>query len=170
MRGPKQITASAILFTLCGILVIQSVRSYFYCDEIQGQLSSHLSFALTSWRGRVIPVLMTFSRDSHQVVWSASSHHYEPSWQPATATNIRGWLPAFVGQFMGWKTYGLIVPYWLLAVIVGTLAIALRLGWPPKFTLLGLLLAMTLLAIELSMTVALDHSYVSPSDSSASQP
>jgi hypothetical protein len=43
---------------------------------------------------------------------------------------------------------------------------ALRLGSPPKFTLRGLLLAMTLLAIELSMTVTLDHSYVSP----ASQP
>jgi hypothetical protein len=166
MSGPRQITASVILFTLCAILVIQSVRSDFYCDEIQGRLTSHYSFALTSWRGRIIPNLMTFAGNSHQVVLSASSRRYDPSWQPATAWNIRGWFPAFVGQFMGWKTYGLIVPYWLLAVIAGTLAMALRLGWPPKFTLRGLLLAMTLLAIELSMTVTLDHSYVSP----ASQP
>jgi hypothetical protein len=157
MRRHHRTSASAILFAACAILAVQSVRSYFWCDEVQGHLTGRQSFALTFWRGRITLVLLAATGE--QVPWSASSTRYHPSWQPATATGIRGWLPAFVSNSSGWTTFGVIVPYWLLVLATGALVMISRLGWPPRFTLRSLLIASTFLAIELTMTVTLDHSY-----------
>jgi hypothetical protein len=54
----------------------------------------------------------------------------------------------------------LILPFWFLVIVSGSLAMFCQLRWPPRFTLRSLFVAMTFLAVVLGMIVWLDRAWI----------
>ena len=53
-----------------------------------------------------------------------------------------------------------VVPYWFLVLTSGSLAMLLRLRWPPQFTLRSLFIVTTFLAVVLGMIAWLDRAWI----------
>jgi hypothetical protein len=49
-----------------------------------------------------------------------------------------------------------IIPYWFLILLTGVLAAAPRFRWPPRFSMRGLFIAMTLASMLLGLVAVLD--------------
>jgi hypothetical protein len=58
------------------------------------------------------------------------------------------------------RGYLLIVPYWFLLLVSGSLAVILRTKRPWRFTLRSLFVLTTFLAVVLGMIAWLDHSWI----------
>jgi hypothetical protein len=53
-----------------------------------------------------------------------------------------------------------IFPHWFVTLVIGSLAILLRIRWSPRFTLRSLFVATTLLAVVLGMITWLDRGWI----------
>ena len=53
-----------------------------------------------------------------------------------------------------------VIPFWFLVLVTGSLAMALRLHWPPRFTLRSLFIVTTFLAVVLGMIAWLDRAWI----------
>jgi hypothetical protein len=54
----------------------------------------------------------------------------------------------------------LMLPYWFLVLVSGSLAMAFQLRWPPRFTIRSLFVATTFFAVVLGMIAWLDRAWI----------
>jgi hypothetical protein len=156
--------ASIACLVACVALMFMAMRSNYYCDEVQGSLTSRRSFVITSWRSRLVlsspslPKLKgTTARTDYTTPWSISSHHYDSQWQPFYLHDNRSIVPSLASVGI-WSM--LFLPHWFLVLVSGSLAMAFQLRWPPRFNLRRMFVVTTFLALVLGMIAWLDRSWI----------
>jgi hypothetical protein len=140
------------------------VRSYLYGDIINGKLCSTQGFGINSEQGRVALAWVTSSirlgplswnyRAIRLSTWLAMTKDFEP--EPFSPPHSFGFKSNFWPDW--WRV---VVPYWFLVTSCGTLALILRMRWPPwRFTLRSLFTSTTFLAVVLGMIAWLDRAWI----------
>ena len=146
--------ASIVCLVLCVALMGIWVRSY---DLRTRLLATTRSINIGSVQGR----LMLIPSENGEWWWEAVGNHTSDppdsahlSFPPGTS-NLFGFYAC-----PSWKKSALIVPYWFLVLTSGSLAMALRMRWPPQFALRSLFIATTFLAIVLGMVAWLEWAWI----------
>jgi hypothetical protein len=137
------------------------VRSYYSIDSLRGRFTARQLFIFTSMEGRLEsfnwPLDTAKLRDSASKDWrwSVSS---EPFTHQRAFVNTSNWTK--LGFNCG--SAFVLLPYWLLVLTSGSLAMIfqLRLEWHFRFTLRSLFVVTTFLAVVLGMIAWLDRTWI----------
>lgn len=158
---PRRVTiASAMCVFLCGALAGMWVRSYQRWDEVSGRLGSRVVISVESIEGRTILI--------------ASRPVVDAGWRPAIDSRSTERSTRFPEQYVGddcvsrlglqadfWSMgSALVLPYWLLTLGSGWLAMVFGFGWPQWFDRRGVCAAIAFAAIVLGMSARLDGSWI----------
>jgi hypothetical protein len=158
--------ASIVCLVACVVLVGMWVRSYQTLDdELHGLLPHDEGFLVYSTQGELVlykgPVDSNGSPITNHWPWvviggpSGSWFDFENTSQLQTVSNQFGF-----GSSFSWAGSCLHLPYWLLVLTSGSMAMAFQLRWPPRFTLRDLFIATTFLAGVLGMIAWLDRAWI----------
>ncbi len=182
MRRKIQIAASVCCFAVCAALVALWVRSYYCADRILGTLWGPQQFVVGAKQGRLTGVLFDWPRTplctpgvfSYAVGDELSfpigdARQYDaalgfgllrqPQYMVGRSTfetptggtiYISG---ASSATLEGW---GVSVPFWFLVLSTGGMGIALSRERPWRFSIRGLFIAVTVIAVVLGLVVAVD--------------
>jgi hypothetical protein len=166
--------ASIVCLILCVALMGMWVRSYSRSDHLSGRISETRMFVVVLESGRTLWRL----ESGHTLgrYESPTRNEPRPDWAWTTSSYPIGSfeIPRVHG---GWSTrFGfvmksdaismqetissLVMPYWFLVLVSGSLAMLFQLRWPWRFTLRSLFIATTFLAIVLGLIAWLDHSWI----------
>jgi hypothetical protein len=162
--------ASIVCLVLCVALMGMWVRSYYRCDELRGRITNTRVFSVDSMKGQLYvletPIYLDNSPDTASDVWpwSVNSRTYDqeivftrPFAGPRVLHFKTRW--GFDGD-LSWTSSTGTLPYWFLVLASGSLAMAFRLKWPLRFTLRGLFLVTTFLAVVLGLIAWLDRAWI----------
>jgi hypothetical protein len=144
--------ASTVCLVLCVALMGMWARSYCARDVFRSRSMGERVFSLVSERGQV--------RLNESVQYSGPIGPIPPfdsSWDVARQGY---WDVCGVQAMFSWTAIGVVLPYWLIGLASGALAMALRMRWPIQFTLRSLFIATTFLAIVLGMIAWLDRAWI----------
>jgi hypothetical protein len=160
------------------------IRSYHSADRLHGRFWERHSFLVASKEGRLIAVAFQSHGAPGWWKWETRSYpvndelsfpfgsvrQYESAlgfgWivQPAymvmrsTRTLQDGTqISLFGAAIASLNGSGLIVPYWFLVLMTAALAFTLKLKWPLRFSIRGLFVAVTMVAIVLGLVSVLDR-------------
>lgn len=136
-------------------LVAMWIRSYKISDLFFGRYSSEQTCMIVSKQGRVALIRFQYV---NRPAWGGSSETVN-----SEASFPRGSMRKYE-RFMGFGNIltralpgtGVVLPYWFLVLLTGALATAPRLRWPPRFSMRGLLIAMTFASVLLGFVAVLD--------------
>jgi hypothetical protein len=137
-----RIAFSIMSGSLCVLLIVLWVRSYYRVDVYRIQTSTSISFVWYSWRG----TLHGFFWEGVVPNFSASTHRLDDNIRdqpPTPSLNILEIKPR--------PPYRL--PYWLPIVVLVSFISSIWIPWSNRFSLRTLLIAMTLVAILLGAIV-----------------
>jgi hypothetical protein len=158
---PRRVTiASAMCVFLCGALAGMWVRSYQRWDEVSGRLGSRVAISVESIEGPTILI--------------ASRPVVDAGWRPAIDSRSIERSTRFPEQYVGddcvsrlglqadfWSMgSALVLPYWLLTLGSGWLAMVFGFGWPQWFDRRGVCAAIAFAAIVLEMSARLDGLWI----------
>jgi hypothetical protein len=140
------------------------VRSYHVLDETHGYISEFHVYQIESDSGRMAFVeARSKNTESDHLAWKALGNR-EKNIVPAMANSTVRRALLTPGAGVGWEFYPsgseIILPFWLLVLTSGSLAMILQLRWPWRFTLRHLFIVTTFLAIVLGMIACLDRSWI----------
>jgi hypothetical protein len=162
--------ASIVCLVLCVALMALWVRSYDYQDTLTVGITGTQTVALGSVPGRVLFDQWFAYAPHERRGWSIESEPVNATWtKPFPITGplplmARGTRFGFTVLNMGLGPLGtghsLMLPFWFLVFISGSLAMAFQLRWPWRFTLRSLFIATTFLAVVLGMIAWLDRSWI----------
>ncbi len=173
---------SVLCLAACVALLILWVRSYYAADRIAGTLRGSQRFLLAAKQGRLVGVAFDCPPE---LLWSAGISSFPVGdelsfpigdarqYDAALGFGVRRGPQYMVGRSTfetptggtiyisgassatldGW---GLSVPFWFLVLTTGALGVALRRERPWQFSIRGLLIAVTVIAIVLGLVVAVD--------------
>jgi hypothetical protein len=141
--------ASIVCLVLCVALMGMWVRSYCARDEFRSRSMGERVFSLVSGRRQV--------RLNESVQYNVPPFPIDSSWDAAQQGY---WDVCGVQAMFSWTAIGVVLPYWLIVLASGALAMALRPRWPPRFTLRSLFIATTFLAVVLGMIAWLDRAWI----------
>ena len=176
-------TASVVCFAAGVVLIALWVRSYYEADRIHGRFGDR-SFIIASKQGRVTGVgfrwrgapswwqwgLHTYAVDDEMSFPVGSVRQYESAWgfgamtdpmymvTRSTFETPEGATILISGAAVAtlWGS-AVIVPFWLLVLLAAVLGVGLRLERPWRYTMRGLLLAVTFFAILFGLIAGLDN-------------
>src|SRR5262245_33667656 len=180
MRRRIQIAASVCCLAACVVLIAVWVRSYFRADRVLGTLWGQQQFVVAAKQGRLVGVLFDWPREPLCVpgVFSyavgdelsfpiGDARQYDsalgfgvlrqPQYMVGRSTfetptggtiYISG---ASSATLEGW---GVSVPFWLLVLSTGAIGVALFRERPWRFSIRGLFIAVTVIAVVLGVVVA----------------
>jgi hypothetical protein len=162
--------ASIVCLVLCVALMGMWVRSYYYQDTLTAGITGTQTFAVGSIPGRVLFDQWSAYAPHERPGWTMDSEAADESWNAphpttgprrllARATSI-GITVVDMGQGPLGTAHSLMLPFWLLVLVSGTLAMAFQLRWPPRFTLRSLFIATTFLAVVPGMIAWLDRAWI----------
>jgi hypothetical protein len=136
-----RIAWSVVCGIACVSLIALWVRSYWWCDIIEGPLTRSSGFRLASQSGDV----SCSKYPGSKAEWAKRSIEMD------VIRSRLGWNPS--GFYWSWELGPIIqIPHWFLLGIIATLAV---LPWRPcRFSLRTLLIATTLVASVLGLVVA----------------
>jgi hypothetical protein len=149
--------ASIVCLIACVVLMSLWVRSYYWLDEIGGHFTNRQFFVVRSEPSRLLIVVIEGPSDSP---WSMDSRKYGADFQPDRPAPSVEWDPIVMNHFFLSKSWAPSFSYWLLVLTTGSLAMAFRLRRPWRFTLRGLFVVTTFLAIALGMIAWLDRAWI----------
>jgi hypothetical protein len=166
---------SVICLVACVAFMALWVRSYRMWYELPGRYSATRAFQIVWEDGRLM--LFEFPVDSYseklllQVPkpWPWTEGGQPIGLQTESGPPVRFEAPPWtrgrltpLGFVMYVRRTGsfLMLPYWFLVLVSGSLAIVLRLRWPWRFTLRSLFIATTFLAVVLGMIAWLDRAWI----------
>jgi hypothetical protein len=152
--------ASVVCFVACVAIVALWVRSYQSWYEWRGRWADTRAFSAESIQGRLIvnefhlnPDTKWPSRLDGAPIGKSMKFpdlHLEP-----------GMLsPLGILTYFSETASAVIMPYWCLVLVSGSLAQILRMRWPWRFNLRGLFIATTFVAVVLGMMAWLDRSWI----------
>jgi hypothetical protein len=153
--------ASVVCLVACVALMGMWVRSCFRCDFVRGGLVSSYTVAISSIEGRF--VLEEWSANPSELRsgfsrWSMSSSQDCADRQSSIPEGLL--TPIGFTWRRSWSSLILVLPYYFLVLITGSLSMLLRMPWPLHFTLRSLFIATTFLAIVLGMSAWLDSMWI----------
>jgi hypothetical protein len=152
--------ASMIGFAVCVASTAMCLRSYFGWDQLRGHFSERMSFAVYTTPGRL--VFLEFGPSWPPWPWERTSG------PERDRAGFNAALSAHAPEkHIGWFTlrpsgssFTVVVPFWILVLASGTVAMLLRMEWPPRFTIRHLFIVSTFLAFVLGMVAYLDRLWV----------
>lgn len=173
----------SVMCVLAGVLlVVLWVQSYKTADRLHGRFWGRQSFVIASKQGRVtIIVFRSHAPDWWR--WETQSYPVDdelsfPLGNPRQYEKAVGfgWIdhPIYMvmrsvqtmpdgreNLVLGAATAtlqgaGPVVPYWFLVSSMAAFAAAARMRWPPRISMLGLLFAVTFIAVILTLVSLLD--------------
>jgi hypothetical protein len=154
--------ASIVCVVLCVVLMGMWVRSYCTVQKLNRHASTDRQFEAASIPGRLL--------FAHEVILCGTSGSLEsnarfPEIKPGLglfgAPSLGRPLESnlgFAGQLSPYVV--VMVPFWFLVLVSGSLAMLFQLRWPPHFSLRTLLIATTFLAVVLGMITWLDRAWI----------
>jgi hypothetical protein len=162
--------ASITCLVLCVALMGMWVRSYYYQDTVNAHITRIHLFVVGSIPGRVLFDHLSAPDPRERQGWSFRSELADQTW---IKSPITGALPLLArGTPFGFAAFdlapgplgetgtSLMMPFWFLVLATGSLAMLVRMQWPPQFTLRNLFIATTLLAVVLGMIAWLDRAWI----------
>ena len=163
---------SIVSLVLCVALMGMWVRSYFWLDSVGGLIFPNQFLGVQSVLGKLVFIQQPIdpNRGKQSVVsqgsgsadaskdspWFLSSMKYPVPQHPS------GWRRPFYLKLFPDSRANLLLEasIWFLVLISGSLAMALRMRWPPRFNLRSLFIATTFLAVVLGMMAWLDRAWI----------
>jgi hypothetical protein len=163
--------ASILCIVACVASMAMWVRSYRSKDEWRGNVVGDRKASIASSAGRIslneavrddAPSSWRqeweFENGSPQSRWKSPDDPLQPRQSRPMANPVRKVPTHFgIGGYFSWTDSQLKLPYWLLVLTCGSLAMIFQIRWPWHFTLRSLFIATTFLAIVLGMTACLDR-------------
>lgn len=140
---------SAMCLVACVLLVAMWVRSYWWVDGVNGQLTDNYAIAIGSMPGCIgVGVLLIPARPS-LASWTLTSIETNAWFDSARP------LGSFVPSPM-WGTFfadrsSVFTPYWFANLLCVAAASVPWVPWSQQFSLRALLLAMTLVSVALGL-------------------
>jgi hypothetical protein len=155
--------ASIVCLVACVALMGMWVRSYRAQDEFRALLWGNRVVIVDSLRGRThsIECLADESLLGRFWPWSIGGRPMmvdDGDKTPYSTPKLVNCLGFGATVAQKWISVGL--PFWFLVFSSGSLAVICRLRWPPQFTLRGLFIATTFLAVVLGMNAWLDRAWI----------
>jgi hypothetical protein len=159
--------ASVVCLALCVALIGMWVRSYYDWDALHGYFAFNHMIRMESRSGRFLLASQIYDsmdrvteeeREKGCVITHLPIANQNLFAFPRPVEWGNSW--GFWANYNSWTTPTLTVPYWFLVLILGAMAMACRLKWPPQFTLRSLFIATTFLAVVLGMIAWLDYSWI----------
>jgi hypothetical protein len=148
--------ASIVCLVLCVALMGLWVRSYASWDQLRGQLSAYYGFAIYTRPGRLVLVECGQAWQGWQWEVSRGPNRYRMDKDEVASPSANlGFAKSIARGFCNLQ-----IPFWFLAFTSGSLALLFRLRWPVRFTLRGLFIATTFLAVVLGMIAWLDRAWI----------
>jgi hypothetical protein len=160
---------SIVCLVMCVAFMGMWVRSYHWCDCLEGRVPGRREFYLESELGH----LRWRSVDDPMLKWwrirgESSREFPKPvGWREFGGFGFGTEAPSFrttgyvsPALYATLRTLRMECPYWFLVLTSSTLAMTCRLRWPPQFTLRQLFIATTFLAVVLGMIVWLDRAWI----------
>jgi hypothetical protein len=158
--------ASIVSLVACVALMGMWVRSYYAYDMLTGHFGDTEGIQISSRSGKVVSYLGAPNNGdlTASVIypWSVESYGIGELRAAALPSSPRGRLDRF-GFAEGTTSLGfalLIIPFWFVALLGGTLAMLFQLRWPLRFTLRSMFVFTTFLAIVLGMIAWLDRAWI----------
>jgi hypothetical protein len=167
--------ASIVCLVLCVALMGMWVLSYHVWSERTGRYMSRRAYQIATQEGRLFlfefpstdqddPLLLLFRG---QLVWPNGSQpmplqsEFGPpiKFSPPPWTRERLTPLGFVTYFRRTGSI-LMLPYWFLVLVTGSLAMLFKMRWPMRFHLRTLFIATTFLAVVLGMIAWLDRAWI----------
>jgi hypothetical protein len=147
IRPLLRIATSVVCLTVCGLLIVLWVRSYWWNDVVDILHSQYRVVGFSSQRGSM-----------HSYSGFNYGSDFARGWHAYSHRVIEAYLgpPHPLFELNVWQ-YGIIVrlPHWLLATVCGVVAIAPWVRWGWRFSLRTLLIGVSLLTVVLGLIVAL---------------
>jgi hypothetical protein len=142
IRKALRLFASGLCGTLCVLLALLSVRSYWEADYLSVTVGRD-NVGVESRIGRLLPFYQKFGGSNER--WRLGTSVIDESF-PQTGHTPFSWhndLPSY---------FWLCIPHWFVAVVMGMLAAAPWLRWR-RFNIRALLIATTVFAIVMGVAV-----------------
>ena len=166
--------ASTVCLLACVALMGMWVRSYRSKDQWGGNVVGDRKVSIASSAGRIslsetVPddspsawrQEWEFENGSPESWWKSANNPLQPRQDRPTVKLIRKVPTHFgIGGYFSWIDAQLNLPYWLLVLTSGTLAMICQLRWPWRFNLRSLFMATTFLALVLGMSAWLDRAWI----------
>jgi hypothetical protein len=138
-------TFAVVASATCGIAALLLwIRTGYSCDTVFGPMPPGRGFVVTSRQGGLSVGFL------HQMVPDFGTHAMPPETVPQLP--YRGALGFYACNTA--DRFAIRSPYWFYILASGLLFGAITLKTPPRFSLLAMLVAMTLVAIVLAFVVA----------------
>jgi hypothetical protein len=141
--------ASIVCLVACVALMGMWVRSYSWSDRLWGRFTEAQVFSIGSQSGRLRWASMSLKDRTWS--WTIGSRPIE------SVRETEFWQ---FNEYHSGKNWFLVLPHWFAILVSGSLAMALRLRWPWRFTLRSLFIATTFLAVVLGMIAWVDRAWI----------
>ena len=149
--------ASIVCLVVCVALIGMWVRSYKSLDDLTVRFTHSHFIACISMPGRLLfDEAFLISDDSWN--WTLYSMPIDDSME--VPGGPRFWTSLGFGANTSSTNSLVMLPYWCLVLISGSLAMLCQLRWPLRFTLRNLFIATTFLAVVLGMIAWLDRASI----------
>lgn len=143
-----KITWSILSIGSCLLIVGLWLRSYRTIDGVTVPMTSSWSLELVSVKG-----LIGIGKSSTASSWSTMQMSFD-EWQTLMIlAGVQFPSSTWGGMVHEKNSTGLCVPYWMLLIVAGALAIAPWAGWRWRFSLRAMLIVMTLSALALGLLI-----------------
>jgi hypothetical protein len=180
-----RIAVTALCLTACVLLVALWVRSYWRADRLHWSFGGKRSFAVASNEGRFLLLGYETAGKPKPNDWKSGWYSHSTTDEQSFPSEViknnsrlgfdllhqpmyfvpdvtiqvpgkpAGWATSWNA---GWKQLNgsaVMVPYWFLILIGGTLTVSPWIHWSKRFSLRTLLIATTLVAVGLGLVVLL---------------
>lgn len=164
LRIAFSVLCCIVALLLCGLWV----RSYHDMEEWRGRLPGSYGFLFRSYSGQlttsgfsiVAGDVDAWPNDWHLITRRRPNRDDQivrvPPWSKKGVLEPWGFNDTWSSS-----SWVLMLPYWFLVAASGSLAIIFQTRWPPwRFTLRGLFVVTTFLAVLLGMVVCLDRAWI----------
>jgi hypothetical protein len=152
--------ASAVCLVACVALMGLWARSYYWMDEFGFNPLGVFWVGGGSAVGRVAIGELTDGEAGPAPSFIFSHRPVAALGREPAATFERWSTIAGLGIVNYADAFGIMMPYWFVVLVSGSLAMALRMRWPWRFNLRGLFIVMTFLAVVLGMIAWLDRAWI----------
>jgi hypothetical protein len=152
--------ASIVCLVLCVVLMGLWIRSCYSVDKLHGRFTARQVLIITSLQSRL--QLNEYALTSDKMRGQPSEYWPWSLRSRANTHEVKFFTSGFLSTLgFDWIGFSVLLPYWFLVLTSGLLAMIFRMRWPPwRFSLRGLFIATTFLAVVLGMIIWLDRSWI----------
>ena len=157
--------ASVVCLVACVALMGMWVRSYYRYSELRGRLTGTDVFVIGVPSGRIRCLTVLELKSTQSGIPTPYIWPWAVGNQPTIVFDKspvgRGYLASLGFDLDRNAQFSTVIfPLWFVTLVIGSLAMLLRIRWSPRFTLRSLFIATTFLAVVLGMIAWLDRAWI----------